>query len=284
LKELSRASGILLHPSSLPGPFGIGDLGPEAYRFVDFLEDTGQSFWQVLPVGPTGYGNSPYMCFSAFAGNPYLISPEKLAEEGLVGWNEIGNPPAFPGHRVDYEKAIRYKMALLRKSFSGFERKWKSKYPRDFFAFSEENSFWLDDYAFFMALKERHGGGQWTDWAEPLSRRDAGTLVRGRNELSEEIQFRRFVQYQFFKQWKSLLDYCHGRGVRVIGDIPVYVAQDSAEVWAHRELFLLDDRGRPLVVAGVPPDYFSAHLPLEPHGRTWVSLVDQQVPLQFFSF
>jgi 4-alpha-glucanotransferase len=253
-----RDSGILLHPSSLPGRYGIGDLGPQAYAFVDFLADAGQTLWQILPLGHTSYGNSPYMCFSAFGGNPYLISLEKLADDDLLDAADIASPPDFPAHRVDYGWAITYKMPLLQKAFERFKQKYSPTYPDDFYAFCESNAFWLEDYALFAALKGVHGGQVWTSWEEGARGRHPDGLVEWRNRLTDEIQFFKFTQYEFFRQWNQLKDYCHSRGIRIVGDIPVYVGHDSAEVWAHRELFHLDQDGNPLVVAGVPPDYFSA--------------------------
>jgi len=254
----SRASGILLHPTSLPGRFGVGDLGPEAYRFIDFLADTGQSLWQILPLGHTSYGNSPYMCLSAFGGNPYLISLERLVDENLLDSADTQNPPDFPKNRADYGGAINYKMPLLAKSFKEFEERSATRYPEDFYFFSETNAFWLEDYALFASLKEAHSGRVWTEWEEGASTRQLDALVQWRNKLAEEMQFWKYVQYQFFKQWLALKSYCHEKGIRIIGDIPIYVAHDSAEVWAHRKQFHLDEKGNPLVVAGVPPDYFSA--------------------------
>jgi 4-alpha-glucanotransferase len=258
LVDQARASGILLHPTSLPGRFGIGDLGPEAYKFVDFLAETGQSLWQILPLGHTSYGNSPYMCLSAFGGNPYLISLERLVEDGLLNQSDIENPPDFPKNRMDYGRAISYKMPLLAKSFAKFKEQCATRYPADFYAFSEKNAFWLEDYALFTSLKEEHNGQVWTKWEEGVSIRQLDAMVQWRNKLAESIEFWKYVQYQFFKQWLALKDHCHERGIHIIGDIPVYVAHDSAEVWAHRKQFHLDEEGNPLVVAGVPPDYFSA--------------------------
>lgn len=255
--DLPRTSGILLHPTSLPGPFGIGDLGPEAYRFVDFLASTGQSFWQMLPLGPTGYANSPYMCFSAFGGNGLLISLETLVAEGLLEPADIHNPPAFPSPRVDYGRVIDFKMPLLAKSYRYFHTRGDTHYE-DFFTFCERHAFWLEDYALFTALKEMHERRVWTTWEKGAARRDPDALLRWRNVLTEAVQFCKYVQYQFFKQWEALRQYCHAHGVRLIGDLPIYVAHDSADVWAHREQFYLDAEGWPLIVAGVPPDYFSA--------------------------
>ncbi|MCF8108087.1 MAG: 4-alpha-glucanotransferase [Desulfohalobiaceae bacterium] len=256
--ELPRTSGILLHPTSLPGPFGIGDLSPEAYRFVDFLAETGQGLWQILPLGHTSYGNSPYMCLSAFGGNPFLISLETLVEEGLLEAGDIADPPPFPHHHVDYGWAIQYKMKHLKRSFENFTHRHPYKFPDEYYEFSVKNAFWLEDYALFTALKEAHNGRQWTLWDENTARRDPETMVRWRNELAVEIRFWKFLQYQFFKQWKRLKEYCQEQNILVVGDVPVYVAHDSAEVWANRDLFYLDEHGHPLVVAGVPPDYFSS--------------------------
>lgn len=253
-----RASGILCHPSSLPGPFGVGDLGPAAYRFADFLHATGQTLWQVLPLGPTGYGNSPYMCFSAFGGSPRLIGLERLVEEGLLEPKEIADPPAFAAGRVDYSGSFDYKYPLLLRAFRRFHTGTASAYPADFYAFCERNAFWLEDYALFRALKDAHGGRIWSEWEPAIAHRDPQALLRRRDELAEQVQFQKFLQHVFFRQWAELKSYCHAKGIRIVGDIPIYVAYDSAEVWANREQFHLDEEGRPLVVAGVPPDYFSA--------------------------
>jgi len=256
--DTERNCGILLHPTCLPGKFGIGDLGPQAYRFVDFLVATGQTCWQVLPLGHTGYGNSPYNCFSAFGGNPYLISPERIAQAGLLNSSDFDETPPFPPNRVDYPKAIGHKLSLLRKSFRRFKDLSAKKFPDDYYSFTENNAFWLEDYALFAALKYAHDGATWTNWGEDLAQREPDALVDWRNSLSEEVQFWKYVQYQFFRQWSALKAYGHQKGLRLIGDIPVYVAHDSAEVWAHRDLFHLDKQGNPTVVAGVPPDYFTS--------------------------
>ncbi len=254
-----RQSGILLHPTSLPSPFGIGDLGHEAYRFIDFLASTGQTLWQILPLGHTIYGNSPYMCFSAFGGNPLLISPEKLAEDGLIDPSDIENPPQFPEDRVDYGTVIPFKMSLLAKSFQKFKERLSGTHVSDdFYAFCQQNVSWLEEYALFVALKAAHGQRVWTEWEAGAFGRDPGALVKWRNKLGEEIQFHKYTQYIFFKQWQHLKKYCRSKGISIIGDMPVYVAHDSADVWGSRTHFYLDDKGKPLVVAGVPPDYFSA--------------------------
>jgi 4-alpha-glucanotransferase len=253
----SRTSGILLHPTSLPGPFGIGDMGPEAYKFVDFLLRTGQSYWQVLPLGPIGYGNSPYMCFSAFAGNPLLISPQELAEEGLLDSADIESLPSLRRDRVDYGRVINYKNVLLIKSFERFKARFSSAYPDDYYRFLKENIFWLEDYALFMALKEKNNNLVWTKWENGLVECQLESLQEWKSKLSEKIQFHIFIQYLFFKQWHKLKQFCNDRGIRIIGDMPLYVAYDSADVWINRELFNLENNGTPLVVSGVPPDYFS---------------------------
>jgi len=248
----------LLHPTSLPSPFGIGDLGLEAYHFVDFLVSTGQSLWQILPLGPTGYGNSPYTCLSAFAGNPLLISLEKMAEDGFLDSSDIKNPPPFPRNRINYSWVISYKVPLLKKSFQTFKEKCSAGQPDDFYVFCQENAFWLEDYSLFMALKVAHDNKIWTSWEAEVVRRDPRALAEWRNRLDDEVQYNKYIQYIFFKQWQSLKSYCHQKRVRIIGDMPIYVAHDSAEVWVNQHLFYLDDKGNPLVVAGVPPDYYSA--------------------------
>lgn len=253
-----RSSGILLHPTSLPGPSGIGDLGRDAYRFVDFLAETGQSLWQILPLGPTGYGNSPYMCFSAYGGNFLLISLERLADEGLLDRKDIAVPPPLPAHRVDYNAVHAYKTPLLQKAFHHFSENVGAGFPDDFYQFRQQHAFWLEDYALFMALKDAHRGQAWTQWEAAAAQYHSDALIRWRTELAAQIRYYEFLQYVFFKQWDALRHYCHSQGIKLIGDLPIYVAYDSAEVWANRELFQLDQQGQPIAVAGVPPDYFSA--------------------------
>ena len=253
-----RACGILLHPTSLPGPFGIGDLGPEALRFVEFLRDAGQTVWQILPLGPTGYGNSPYMCFSAFAANPMLISPQRLVELGLLRAADIASAPPFPATRIDYPAAIEWKRPVLAQAFTAFRDGNFPALRDEYYYFCEQNAFWLNDYALFRAIKSRHDERVWTDWDPLLAQRDTGALIACRNQLAETLNFRKFLQFLAFRQWGRLKRDCHERGIRIIGDMPIYVAHDSADVWAHPELFCLDEAGRPTVVAGVPPDYFSA--------------------------
>jgi 4-alpha-glucanotransferase len=251
-----RSSGLILHPTSLPGPFGIGDLGPEAYKFADFLYDSNQSFWQMLPLGPIGYGNSPYMCFSAFAGNPLLISPEKLVDEGLLESLDILRLPVFRENQVDYQAAGNYKSLILKKAFQKFKSLARS-YPEDYYDFMAQNAFWLEDFAFYISLKEKHDYRTWTDWESSLVQREPQALEDWKNKLSENIDFHIFIQYLFFKQWEALKKYCNIRDIRIIGDMPIYVAHDSADVWVNRDLFYLNDKGNLLATSGVPPDYFS---------------------------
>jgi 4-alpha-glucanotransferase len=235
----SRSAGILLHPTSLPGRFGIGDLGPEAYRFAGFLASAGIKVWQILPLGPTGYGDSPYQCFSAFAGNPLLISPERLVEEGLLDAADLADAPLFPESTVAFESVIPYRRALLERAFHRF-------HPGSEFEVFCQSSPWLEDFARFMALKEANGNRAFPGWDPAKTARE------------EVVRFHRFAQFQFFRQWRSLRAYCHSKGIRIMGDIPIYVAHDSADVWAGQHLFDLSPDGRPNTVAGVPPDYFSA--------------------------
>ncbi len=237
--KFPRSSGILLHPTSLPGPFGIGDLGPEAYRFLDFLHAAGQHIWQVLPLSPTGYGDSPYQSFSAFAGNPLLISPEKLVEHGYLEASDLEHTECFPEDVVDFGQVHPYKFALLRKAFRNF------KPNAAFDDFRERNTYWLEDYVRFLALKQANGGKAWPEWTNQVAD-------------PEEVAAHRFWQFEFFRQWDELKRYSEERRIRVMGDIPIYVAHDSADVWSHPELFSLNEDGNPKLVSGVPPDYFTA--------------------------
>jgi len=254
---LHRTSGILLHPTSLPGPFGIGDLGPSAYRFVDFLEAAGQGLWQVLPLGPTGYRDSPYQCLSAFAGNPLLISPELVRAEG---WLEDGDleVPDFPVVTVDFGSVGKWKSELLEKAFRCFSVEASAEQAADLADFRRRHGNWLDDYALFAAIKDLQVGRSWTEWGPDLSQRDQAALDAWGREHTRELDRHRFIQFLFFRQWHALRDYANARGIHLIGDIPIFVAHDSSEVWSHPEWFHLDERGYPTVVAGVPPDYFSA--------------------------
>jgi 4-alpha-glucanotransferase len=256
--SFSRSSGILLHPTSLPGPHGIGDLGDEAYRFVDFLVGSGQRLWQVLPLGPTGYGDSPYASFSAFGGNTLLVSLNRLVQERLLSNSDLGGVPAFSDERVDFGQALEFKQPLLRKAFVNFQRTTDESLRHSFEKFCQQAASWLDDYALYRALKDEHGGAAWNEWERPLARRAATALASASERLRDEIEAQKFYQFLFFKQWLALKSYANARGVKLIGDIPIFVAQDSADVWTHPEQFKLDEQGVPIVVAGVPPDYFSA--------------------------
>jgi 4-alpha-glucanotransferase len=253
-----RCSGILLHVTSLPGPHGIGDLGATAHRFVDFLAESGQTIWQVLPVSPTGYGDSPYQCFSAFAGNPLLIDLMKLQEQGRLEPRDLTVASQLPKDYVDYAKVIDLKRALFRKAAQHFFIDPSEADSRSFRAFCDDNAWWLEDYALFMAGKDFHQGVVWTEWNSGLAHRDPSALSHWRKKLSAEIEVNKFAQFEFFRQWEELKSRCQRHGIRIMGDIPIYVAHDSADVWAHREMFQLNADGRPTVVAGVPPDYFSA--------------------------
>ena len=256
--KFSRGSGILLHPTSLPGPFGIGDFGPEALAFVDFLKNSGQSLWQVLPLGPTGYGDSPYACFSAFAGNTLLISPEQLVQDGLLSKSELSEARLSESDRIDFRMVHQKKEALLAKSYQAYTHTTDTGLRSAFETFAQEQGSWLDDYAFFSALKNFHGGASWNEWEPALKSRQQQALAHTRDQLRKEIEAHKYYQFLFFKQWSALKAYANDLGIKIIGDIPIFVAQDSADVWTNPEQFKLDRNGAPLVVAGVPPDYFSA--------------------------
>ncbi|HZI17419.1 MAG TPA: 4-alpha-glucanotransferase [Pyrinomonadaceae bacterium] len=257
--RLERSSGILLHPTSLPGRYGIGDLGPEAYRFVDFLSGAGQTFWQIMPLGPTGYGDSPYSSFSAFAGNALMVSPEALKGDGLLSDADLSDVPEFPAERVNYGDVIEFKRGLLEKAYRNFKRLVGSdeKLRGDYEGFLGFASVWLEDYALFSALKDEHDGKPWNEWAQGLARREQAALADAREALRERIESHKFYQYVFLKQWLLLRKYANERGVRILGDMPIFVAHNSADVWARPRLFKLEEDGSPRAVAGVPPDAFS---------------------------
>lgn len=238
----------MLHPTSLASPYGIGDLGSEARRFVDFLARAGQSLWQVLPLGPTGYGESPYQCFSAWAGNPLLISLEWLVEHGWLEREALRDAPQFSDDRVEFERVVPWKMKALGGAVA---------YGPQIEEFCETNRHWLDDFALFTALKAAHQGLAWTEWEPGARDRDPKALAKWREKLAEPIAAQKFLQFAFYEQWRELREYGRARGIRIMGDLPIYVAHDSADVWVNRRFFQLDARGRPVVVSGVPPDYFS---------------------------
>jgi len=254
---MHRTSGVLLHPTSLPGPYGIGDLGPTAYRFVDQLADAGQGLWQILPLGPTGYGDSPYQCTSAFAGNPLLVSPELLVEAGWIDADALDHP-TLPPDRVDFGAVKAWKRDLLARAFSGFVARSDPAEQAAFDAFKETQAFWLDDYCLYTAIKSEQGHRPWTEWPEPLALHDPKVLVRWARSHAQEIERHRFIQFLFSEQSAALRAHARSKGVHLIGDVPIFVAHDSSEVWGNRHWFELDAHGHPTVVAGVPPDYFSA--------------------------
>jgi 4-alpha-glucanotransferase len=255
--RLPRGSGILLHITSLPGAFGCGDLGPAAYEFVDLLSRTGQSLWQVLPLGPTGYGNSPYQSTSAFAGNPLLISLEKFAQQGWLTEAELHLSEPFDSNRVDFDAVIAWRRSRLVTAYRRFAAAGGES-SGEFHQFRAASAGWLDEFALFSALKSEADERAWTHWPSELIHRHPEALAEARRRLAGEIACEIFIQYQFAVQWNAIREYAHAKHIRIMGDIPIFVAHDSADVWAKQDLFQLDHDGRPTFVAGVPPDYFSA--------------------------
>ena len=252
-----RSSGILLHPTSLPGPYGCGDLGDVSRHFIEWLVVGGQQIWQVLPLEPTGYGYSPYMALSAFAGNPLLIGMEGLLAKGWLVQSDLAPIPAFDLHRINYPQVMNYRMQALRRAAERFFSRHRAIDESDFDSFCEEQEDWLEDFALFKALEEHFKGVLWTEWDRDLAQRKVKARERARTELSGELRFWKFTQWQFYRQWAEVKKYANDRGIKIIGDIPIFVAHQSSDVWSHPELFFLDKNGRPTVVAGVPPDYFS---------------------------
>jgi 4-alpha-glucanotransferase len=271
--ELTRSSGILLHPTSFPGSHGIGDLGEAAFRFIDFLVEARQSLWQVLPLGPTGYGDSPYASFSSFAGNPLLLNLNQLVEAGDLAPADLADLPYFPIDQVDFGWVIQWKTRLLQKAAQNFLTGANAERKAEFEAFSIEQAAWLNDFALFMAVKDHYDqkaktesvfGAMWSNfWDKDIALRQPAALERWRKEQAEVIAVKKVLQYYFFQQWGAVKRYANEQGISIIGDIPIFVAPDSVDVWANRDLFLLDEEGQPTVVAGVPPDYFS------PTGQLW---------------
>ena len=254
--SFSRAAGILLHPTSLPSRGGVGDFGPAAYKFVDFLASARQGVWQVLPLGPLGYGNSPYSSTSAFAGNPLLISLERLADHGWIDRAKFDGLPS-PDGPVEYEKVFARKMPLLFEAARSFLRAASPEASGRFESFRVENAWWLDDFVLFDALRARYKLDPWNRWPQELAHREPDALAAARAELSDDIRVRSAVQFAFFEQWRALRHYCAERAIRIVGDVAIFVNHDSADVWTHPELFRLDNNLLPKVVAGVPPDFFS---------------------------
>lgn len=260
-----RRSGVVLHPSSLPGPYGVGDLGPAAYRFLERLQEAGSGIWQVMPLGPTGYGDSPYQCFSAFAGNPLLVSPELLLEEGLLEPADLEGAPAWPEDRVEYCDVIPWKQGLLARAYEHFQERaspWQRE-RLERFTRAPTRRVWLEDYALFRALKDHHGGAEWARWEPGLRSRDPQALETARRSLAAPMARHEFAQWLFFEQWGRLRQHATDLGLEILGDVPIFVAHDSADAWAEQAEFHFDDEGKPTVVAGVPPDYFS------PTGQRW---------------
>ncbi len=253
-----RASGILLHPTSLPGPHGSGDLGPSAYHFIDWLALAGQRLWQVLPLGGLGPGHSPYMSSSAFAGNLMLIDLQDLQRQGWLTAEQLQPDAGFEAARVNFDAVLPWRMTRLASAAQAFGQGGEPRAQADFEDFQQAERAWLPDYALYMALSEALGEGDWTRWPTALRRREATALAAARQTHAGRIQFWAFCQWRFFRQWAALRRHAHDKGVRLVGDAPIFIAHQSADVWAHPQLFLLDDQGRPGVVAGVPPDYFSA--------------------------
>jgi 4-alpha-glucanotransferase len=254
-----RASGVLLHPSSLPGPHGSGDLGPMAHGFAEYLARSGQRWWQMLPVGPLGGGDSPYDSPSSFAGNPWLVSLELLARDGLLEAAELAAPRRLiEVNRCHWSASRRFRMPRLERAFERFVPRARGDLAHELAAFRERARHWLPGFTLFRALKRAHGGRPWTEWDPALSLRQPDAIARAEHELSSHIAFEEFVQFAFHRQWQELHEHCRKLGVRLLGDVPMFVAHDGADVWEHREIFQLDERGHRRVVAGVPPDYFSA--------------------------
>ena len=289
-----RSSGVLLHPTSLPGGFGIGDLGPSAFEFIDLLAAAGQRLWQVLPLGPTGYGDSPYQCFSAFAGNTLLISLEQLIDSGVLTAAEAGDRHLFTSGDVDFAAVIAHRQTVWARVFHRFDAAGATPMRERFDRFCRAHANWLDDFALFMSVKEAHGHVAWTAWEPAIAQRDPSAIARWSARCAREIRLHKLTQFLFFEQWQRVREACHARSIEIMGDLPIFVAHDSADVWAKRELFRLDADGQPTVLTGVPPDYFSAtgqlwgnpHYRWDAHQRTgyvwWVerfrallSLVDR---------
>jgi 4-alpha-glucanotransferase len=251
-------SGILLHPSSLPGPDGIGDIGPEAYEWVNFLVQSGCSLWQLLPLGPTGYGDSPYQCFSAFAGNPYLISSTLLMDVGLLLLQDLQDRPDFSAESVDFGPVIHWKLKLLDRAYKNFKQNQDDELTENFHQFIDQEQDWLLDFALFMAIKEVNGGLSWDHWDDGLRKRDRQALENFQAQNKTLIESHMFKQFLFFTQWTDLKNYANDHGIEIIGDIPIFISFDSSDAWSNPDLFYFDEDLKPTVVAGVPPDYFSA--------------------------
>lgn len=253
----NRSSGVLLHPTSLPGPDGMGDLGPEIFRWIDFLSDSGCQLWQILPLGPTGYGDSPYQCFSAFAGNPFLISSTLLLNENLLKSEDFLDRPDFSSDHIEYGPVIEWKIKLLKRSFLHFKKSKNKILHERYEHFLDTNKGWLDDFSLFMAIKETEGNASWNNWQPDLRKRDQKAIADFIENNALLISEHKYRQFLFFSQWEKVKVYTASKNIKIIGDIPIFIAYDSSDAWANPELFSLDKEGLPIVVAGVPPDYFS---------------------------
>jgi len=256
--KLPRKSGILLHPTSLPGPYGLGEIGPAARQFIHTLKQAGQTYWQVLPLGPTGYADSPYQALSTFAGNPMLISFDDLVEDGLLKPEELSDTPDFPERKVDYGAVIPFRRKILDQVCRSFSRRADEELNAEFKAFCKRERDWLEDYVLFEALKEFHDLRPWTEWPKEIIQREPVALNAFAKDHAKDLRAARIRQFLFARQWERLRQLAKAQGIQLIGDIPIFVAHDSADVWANQERFYLDPLGQPTVVAGVPPDYFSA--------------------------
>lgn len=254
--KYNRSAGILLHPTSLPGKYGIGELGSEAINFINFLRKSGQKLWQIFPLGPTGYGDSPYQSFSTFAGNPFLISFEKLLEEGLLSKTELDSMPTSDPHKIDFGSIYQNKLKVLRVAYENMKKMGKS-INSECADFCKKNKDWLEDYSLFMSVKNYHNGIVWKDWEREIAFRENGAIEKWKEKLSDEIGFHKFMQFKFATQWSIVKEYANEKGIQIIGDLPIFVAYDSSDVWANTSLFTVDAEGNQETVAGVPPDYFS---------------------------
>ncbi|MFN6559504.1 MAG: 4-alpha-glucanotransferase [Nostoc sp. ChiSLP01] len=274
-----RSSGILLHPTSFPSQFGIGDFGSEAYRFVDFLVESKQQLWEILPLGPTGDTNSPYASYSAIAGNPLLISPELLQKKGLLTEDNFTKLPKFSTERVDFSQVIQTKIPILQKACTNFKTSATPSQQQEFQEFCQSQAYWLDDYALFMALKDAHNGASWNTWEMAIAQRKPEAVEQWQQQLADEVFYHKYLQFEFFSQWSQLKRYANERGIQILGDIAIYVAHDSADVWANPGNFCLDEStGEAALMAGTPPDYFSAT------GQLWGNPVYNWVRLQQENF
>jgi 4-alpha-glucanotransferase len=255
--KFERRSGILLHPTSLPGKYGIGDLSSEALNFIDFLYKSGQTYWQLLPLSPPDFSNSPYDGLSAFAGNPILISPGELLKSGYLTKKDLNDCPHFPQHIVDFDAVIKYKAKILELAYKNFKSTKSTIEKKSFDLFCKNNNYWLDDFTLFIALMRHHDNLPWFEWDNKTKHRDLKTLLAWKKELADDINKQKFYQWQFFKQWLNVKQYANEKGIKIIGDIPIFVSMNSADVWANNHLFYFNNELKPTVVSGVPPDYFS---------------------------